>query len=124
MGTKRHVLTDKKGIPLSAVMSSASVDDVELVTDVADNTVDKDVFHTLKQRRQEKENYNTFVLIKHIVPSPKNKQLQNEDMYHIYNAKEKEERSRKIWKRKNLKSQKTSWKKMGHGKNQLMAQQV
>ena len=124
MGTKRHVLTDKKGIPLSAVMSSASVDDVELVTDVADNTVDKDVFHTLKQRRQEKENYNTFVLIKHIVPSPKNKQLQNEDMYTFTMQRKKRRGQRKIWKRKNLKSQKTSWKKMGSGKNQLMAQQV
>ena len=39
LGTKRHVLTDKKGIPLSAVMSSASTHDINLVTDVVDNTV-------------------------------------------------------------------------------------
>ena len=41
MGTKRHILTDKKGIPLSAVISSASTHDINLVTDVVDNTVIK-----------------------------------------------------------------------------------
>ena len=37
--TKRHVLTDKKGIPLSVVISSASTNDIKLVTDVIDNRV-------------------------------------------------------------------------------------
>ena len=37
LGTKRHILTDKKGIPLSAVMSSASAHDIKLVTDVVDS---------------------------------------------------------------------------------------
>ena len=41
MGTKRHILTDKKGIPLSAVISSASTHDINLVTEVVDNTVIK-----------------------------------------------------------------------------------
>ena len=39
LGTKRHVLTDKNGMPLSAVMSSASTHDIKLVTDVVDNIV-------------------------------------------------------------------------------------
>ena len=39
LGTKRHILTDKKGIPLSAVISSANTHDINLVTDVVDNTV-------------------------------------------------------------------------------------
>jgi transposase len=39
LGTKRHILTDKTGIPLSAVISSASTHDINLVTDVVDNTV-------------------------------------------------------------------------------------
>lgn len=39
LGTKRHVLTDKNGIPLSAVISSASTHDVKAVTDVVDNAV-------------------------------------------------------------------------------------
>ncbi len=39
LGTKRHILTDKKGIPLSVVISSASTHDIKLVTDVVDNVV-------------------------------------------------------------------------------------
>src|SRR5687768_6521288 len=41
LGTKRHILTDKKGIPLSVVISPASTHDIKLVTDVVDNTVIK-----------------------------------------------------------------------------------
>jgi transposase len=41
LGTKRHILTDKKGIPLSVVISSASTHDIKLVTDVVNNTVIK-----------------------------------------------------------------------------------
>jgi transposase len=39
LGTKRHILTDRKGIPLSAVVSSAKTHDIKLVTDVVDNVV-------------------------------------------------------------------------------------
>jgi len=39
LGTKRHILTDMKGIPLSVVISSANTHDVKLVTDVVDNSV-------------------------------------------------------------------------------------
>ena len=45
LGTKRHILTDTKGIPLSAVISSASTHDIKLVTDVMDNTIIKDDHH-------------------------------------------------------------------------------
>ena len=38
-GTKRHILTDKQGIPLSAVISSANTHDIKLVADVIDNVV-------------------------------------------------------------------------------------
>jgi putative transposase len=41
LGTKRHILTDAKGIPLSVVISSASTHDVKLVTGVVDNAVVK-----------------------------------------------------------------------------------
>jgi len=34
-------LTDKKGIPLSAVISSASTHNIKLVTDIVDNAVIK-----------------------------------------------------------------------------------
>ena len=41
LGTKRHILTDKKGIPLSAVISPANTHDIKLVTDVVDCIVIK-----------------------------------------------------------------------------------
>ena len=41
LGTKRHILTDKEGIPISAVMSSANTHDIKMVTDVVDNAVIK-----------------------------------------------------------------------------------
>ena len=53
LGTKRHILTDKKGIPLSAVISSASTHDINLVTDVADNA-----YHETKNTIKEKEEEN------------------------------------------------------------------
>ena len=37
--TKRHILTDKKGISLSNSISSASNQDIKVVTDVLDNAV-------------------------------------------------------------------------------------
>ncbi len=39
--TKRHILTDKNGIPLSVVISSTNAHDIKLVTDVIDNRVIK-----------------------------------------------------------------------------------
>lgn len=41
LGTKRHILTDKQGIPLSAAISSANTHDIKAVTDVIDNAVIK-----------------------------------------------------------------------------------
>ena len=41
LGTKRHILTDKNGIPISVVISSATTHDIKLVTDVVDNVVIK-----------------------------------------------------------------------------------
>ena len=41
LGTKRHILTDKNGIPLSVVISSASTHDIKIVTDVLDNMIVK-----------------------------------------------------------------------------------
>jgi len=39
LGTKRHILTHKHGIPLSAIISSACTHDIKAVADVIDNTV-------------------------------------------------------------------------------------
>ena len=41
LGTKRHILTDKDGIPLSAVITSANTHDVTVVIDTVDSIVIK-----------------------------------------------------------------------------------
>ncbi len=39
LSTKRHILTDNEGIPLSVVISSANTHDIKLVMDVIDSMV-------------------------------------------------------------------------------------
>jgi transposase len=41
LGTKKHILTDKNGIPISAIITSASTHDIKAVTGVIDNVVIK-----------------------------------------------------------------------------------
>jgi transposase len=48
LGTKRHILTDKEGIPLSVIITSASTHDIKAVTEVIDNTIIKRI--TLSSR--------------------------------------------------------------------------
>ena len=55
LGTKRHILTDKHGIPLSAAISSANTHDIKAVTDVIDNAVIKrpsESFLSQKKKRK------------------------------------------------------------------------
>jgi transposase len=52
---KRHILTDKQGIPLSTVISSASTHDIKLVTDVIDNSVIKRTFVSSKPKKGMKQ---------------------------------------------------------------------
>src|SRR5574342_1174804 len=39
LGTKRHILTDKDGIPLSAVITSANTHDVTIAIDTVDSII-------------------------------------------------------------------------------------
>ena len=41
LGTKRHVLTDKKGIPLSVVITAANTHDIKAATNTLDRMVVK-----------------------------------------------------------------------------------
>ena len=62
LGTKRHILTDKEGIPLSAVISSASTHDIKLVIDMVDNSVIKkpsSVIQTEIKKKGKKEKVTT-----------------------------------------------------------------
>ena len=71
LGTKRHILTDKNGIPLSAIITSASTHDIKAVTDVIDNAVIKrpfdHPFQTKKTRRRIASNNSIYALIEHII---------------------------------------------------------
>ena len=122
--TKRHILTDKKGIPLSAVISSARTHDIKLVTDVVDNRVVKrpsnknrtkgrrrlqhlclDKAYNSEQEEQEliKRGY-----VLHIPPKRKRDETGEIKVITLY-------RSNRI---------KIFCKKMGYRANQLMAQQI
>ena len=41
LGTKRHILTDKNGIPISAVIAPANRHDIKAATNMIDNAVAK-----------------------------------------------------------------------------------
>ena len=63
VGTKRHILTDKQGIPLSAIISSASIHDIKAVTDVIDNTVIKRTFVSKPKRgKRQRRKYHHLCL--------------------------------------------------------------
>ncbi|HEY6534217.1 MAG TPA: hypothetical protein VIY08_00175 [Candidatus Nitrosocosmicus sp.] len=64
--TKRHILTHKNGIPISAVISSASTHDIKLVTEVVDNAVVKrpSTHKTKKTGRERRRKLQHLCLIK------------------------------------------------------------
>jgi hypothetical protein len=76
LGTKGHILTDKDGIPLSAVISPASTHDINLVTDVVDNAVinrRKRRSSVHKSKLGTKKDCNIYVLTKHTFLNKKNR---------------------------------------------------
>ena len=81
LGTKRHILTDKDGIPLSAVMSSASDHDVKWVTGVVDNAVVKRHISSLKNKDWKKKENNIYAFIIYILSNLRNRNYSNEGMY-------------------------------------------
>ena len=53
VGTKRHILTDKQGIPLSAVISSAIIHDIKAVTKMLlIIQLSTENFHHISQRKR------------------------------------------------------------------------
>ena len=73
LGTKRHILTDKNGIPLSIVISSASTHDIKIVTDVVDNRVIKRPSNKTRTKGGRRRKLQHLCLIKHIIPNKKRK---------------------------------------------------
>jgi IS5 family transposase len=62
LGTKRHILTDKDGIPLSAVITSANTHNVSVAIDTVDSIVIKRPLSKPKHKQKQ-----IYVLIKHII---------------------------------------------------------
>ena len=122
LGTKRYVLTDAKGIPLSAVMSSASTYDIKLATDVVNNMIIKwslSLSPSIDINCPEKENCNTHALIRRTISRQQNRNSSAEGMYRIYHTREKEERSGQKHKRcqieKNILPEDGWWREQTHG---------
>jgi hypothetical protein len=64
LGTKRHILTDKNGIPLSVVITSASTHDIKAVTDVIDNAViQRPVIASLSTTKERKSKKNQHLCL-------------------------------------------------------------
>ena len=51
LGTKRHILTDKEGIPLSAVITSANTHDVTVAIETVDSMVIKRQLSKLQDKK-------------------------------------------------------------------------
>ena len=56
MGTKRHVLADKKGVPLSIVITSANTHDMKATAETLDCIVTKRPLPPPKKKKQQQQN--------------------------------------------------------------------
>ena len=56
LGSKRHILTDKDGIPLSTFITSANTHDVTVAIDTVDSTVIKRPSLSKPKNNQKKQN--------------------------------------------------------------------
>ena len=93
LGTKRHILTDKKGIPISVVISSASTHDINLVTDVIDNAVIKRPSsskpRSRRKERRRRRRLQHLYLDKAYNSTQEEQELIKRDMYCILVPKER-----------------------------------
>ena len=66
--TKRHILTDKNGVPLSAVITSVQVLDIKAGTEVIDNVIVKrpNLSSFTKERRRRRKRYQHLCLDKSV----------------------------------------------------------
>ncbi|HET7643388.1 MAG TPA: transposase [Nitrososphaeraceae archaeon] len=56
LGSKRHIITDKNGIPLSTFITSANTHDVTVATNTIDNIVIKRPSSSKLKHNQKKQN--------------------------------------------------------------------
>jgi putative transposase len=112
LGTKRHILTDKNGIPLSTVITSASTHDIKTVTDVIDDAVInrhfESSFSKKKTRRQNRQQQQHLCLDR----AYKSKSTENEIINRGYVPHIPYKR-----KRGQLKEERTNQKQYSYAKN-------
>ena len=114
LGTKRHILTDKNGIPLSVVISSASTHDVKLVLDVVDNAVIKR--HISSSRTKDARTKKQHLCLDKACIQTRRTRNSKTRICTTFTIWEKKRR-RQERNRNDLKSQKTSCKEMDCRKN-------
>ena len=124
LGTKRNILTDKNGIPLSVIISSASTHDINLVTEVVDNAVIK-----RKKRRERRTGRQHLCLDKGYNSVQEEQELIKRGyLLHIPIRKKKKKKTDKEEEQEEAKlipfRIKILSKEMGCRKNKFMAQQV
>ena len=68
LGTTRHILTDKEGIPLSTFITSANTHDATVAIDTVDSMVIKRRQSYKLIDRNKRGRSKIYVLIKHIIP--------------------------------------------------------
>jgi hypothetical protein len=94
LGIKRHILTDKNGIPLSVVISSASTHDVKLVTDVADNAVIKRHISSPKTKNARKRKQH-LCLDKACIQTRRTRNSKTRNVLHLPYKRRREEKMKK-----------------------------
>ena len=123
LGTKRHILTDNNGIQLSAVITPANRHDIKAVTDVIDDTIIKRSSLSTKCNSSRKRKLQHLCLDKAYNSKTVKQEIIKPRICTAFTVQEKKRRGRDR-NTKDVKSKKTSCKKMGCRENQLMAQQV
>ena len=64
LGTKRHVLADKKGVPLSIVITSANTHDMKATAETLDRIVTKRPLPPPKKKKQQQQQQQNLCLDK------------------------------------------------------------
>ena len=119
LGTKRHILTDKNGIPLSVVISSASTHDIKAVTDVMDNTIIKRSSSSTKRKLSRKRKLQHLCLDKAYSSKTVKQEIINRGYVPHLPYKRKRGKARQKHKRcqieKNILQEDGLWKEPTHG---------
>ncbi len=104
LGTKRHILTDKKGIPLSIVITSANKHDIKAVPDVIDNIVIKRpaALSSFTKERRRKKHYQHLCLDKAYNSKFTIQEIIKRGYILIYHIKEKEDNKKRPYSKSNI----------------------